>query len=231
MKFILVFSFTFLSACASMTNEDKKTSDAPPADTAAAAMPPATPPESAPMPNGATVAEALKPPPEAAPKTEVAPPAKVVKTKSVDAKQSQRWLQNGNIRFVKGFLRKDGQSKKDIARLSSGQAPHAVVFTCSDSRVPPEIIFDQKLGEIYVVRSASLALEKGVISSIESAVENLGPRFVMVLGHRGCEGTQTPQSVVEELKKISPNLRTAVERGELEIRAAVYDVGTGEVSI
>lgn len=99
---------------------------------------------------------------------------------------SLRYLRNGNIRFRKAFLRKDGQSVSDIKRLTGGQRPHAVVISCSDSRVPPEVVFDQKLGEIFVVRTAGQTLSPEVVASVEYAVEHLGTRMILVMGHTSC---------------------------------------------
>lgn len=106
--------------------------------------------------------------------------------KGVSAEQSLTWLKNGNKRFTKHSLRKDGQSNTDVTRLSTGQTPHAIVLSCSDSRVPPEVVFDQKLGEIFVVRTAGEALDDNVIGSIEYAVEHLGSQLILVMGHTSC---------------------------------------------
>lgn len=104
----------------------------------------------------------------------------------VPADKALSWLKNGNRRFVKGFLRADGQKKSDIQRLSKGQQPHSIVLSCSDSRVPPEIVFDQKLGELFVVRTAGPNLDPAVIASIEYAVEHLGSNLILVMGHTSC---------------------------------------------
>lgn len=96
------------------------------------------------------------------------------------------WLKNGNIRFQKGYFRKDGASKKDVERLSKGQNPHSIILSCSDSRVPPEVVFDQKLGEIFVVRTAGESLDNSSIASIEYAVEHLGSNLIVVMGHSSC---------------------------------------------
>jgi carbonic anhydrase len=112
--------------------------------------------------------------------------ASATKTDSVPADQSLPWLENGNIRYREQKLRKDGQAPKDIQRLANGQQPHAIVLSCSDSRVPPEVIFDQKLGEIFVVRTAGETLGDNVIGSIEYAVEHLGSQLIVVMGHTSC---------------------------------------------
>lgn len=116
-----------------------------------------------------------------------APPKKIERVVGpVEWSKSLGWLKNGNTRFVKGSLRKDGQSRKDVKRLVAGQKPHAVVLTCSDSRVPPELAFDQKLGEIFVVRDIGEALSPATIASIEYGVQHLGANLVVVMGHSHC---------------------------------------------
>src|SRR4051812_39054006 len=84
--------------------------------------------------------------------------AKTGELKAADADSALSQLKEGNRRFLSGELRKDGLNKTDVVRLSAGQAPNSVVLSCSDSRVPPELIFDQKLGEMFTVRSAGEAL-------------------------------------------------------------------------
>jgi carbonic anhydrase len=97
-----------------------------------------------------------------------------------------QWLQNGNKRYLKKANRADGKSQADRDRLSKGQHPHAIVLSCADSRVPPETVFDQSLGEIFVVRTAGESLDSSVIASLEYAVEHLGPRLLVVMGHTSC---------------------------------------------
>lgn len=116
----------------------------------------------------------------------------------VPAEKSLGWLKNGNTRFVRGRFRSDGTSPADIKRLSVGQKPHAVVLSCSDSRVPPEILFDQKLGEIFVVRTAGQALNDNVIGSIEYGVQHLGANLVVVMGHDSCGAVRATLEVLQE---------------------------------
>ncbi len=104
----------------------------------------------------------------------------------VAPEQALQWLKNGNMRFIKSRRRVDGLSNKDRVRLSAGQKPHAIVLSCADSRVPPEHVFDQALGEIFVVRVAGEALDSSVIGSIEYAVEHLGSRLIVIMGHDSC---------------------------------------------
>lgn len=107
-------------------------------------------------------------------------------TPGIPADQSLVWLKNGNKRYLNKQLRSDGQSKEDITRLSTGQKPHAIVLSCSDSRVPPELLFDQKLGELFVIRTAGQALGDNAIGSIEYAVAHLGSKLIVVMGHTAC---------------------------------------------
>ena len=147
-------------------------------------------------------------PPETAEK--VAPHENAKKVQGVDPTQALKWLQNGNKRFVKGYLRKDGESKKDILALSKGQSPHAIVLSCSDSRVPPELVFDQKLGEIFVVRTAGESLDPNVIASIEYAVEHLGPRLLIVMGHSSCGAIKASVDTLDGKDAGSPALNHLV---------------------
>lgn len=127
-------------------------------------------------------------------------------TSSVEALESLNKLKNGNQRFVSGKVRTDGQSQNDIARLSTGQKPHSIVLSCSDSRVPPEIVFDQKLGEIFTVRSAGETLSPTAIASIEFAVQNLGSHLVVVLGHTNCGAVKAAIDTIHGNSAGSDNL-------------------------
>ncbi len=102
-------------------------------------------------------------------------------------------LKIGNQRFVQGRQRsrQSGMAKKDRIRLLAGESPHTVVITTSDSRVSPELLFDQRLGEIYVIRVLGPALGKSVIASIEYAVKTLGVQFVLVLGSENSAGVKS----------------------------------------
>jgi len=104
----------------------------------------------------------------------------------VPPQKAMGWLKNGNTRFVKAYYRKDGKSSMDRVRLTKGQHPHTILITCADSRVPPELIFDQALGEIFVIRVAGEALDPNVIASVEYATAHLGTRLVVVMGHTKC---------------------------------------------
>lgn len=95
-------------------------------------------------------------------------------------------LRDGNDRFVRGAMEHPSQGIDRRAEVSTAQHPFAVVFGCSDSRVAAEIIFDQGLGDVFVVRTAGHVLDTTVIGSIEYGVEVLGASLVVVLGHDSC---------------------------------------------
>lgn len=136
------------------------------------------------------------------------------------------WLKNGNSRFLKGNLRKDGQGLKDISRLSGGQKPHSIVLSCSDSRVPPEIVFDQKLGEIFVVRTAGQSSDYSATASIEYAIEHLGPRLIVVMGHTSCGAVKAAYGTPEGKSAGSPDL----DRLVAEIRPRIKNLSSAEPS-
>lgn len=95
-------------------------------------------------------------------------------------------LMSGNKRFVESRMRHSGHTVRRRIEIANGQHPFAVVVCCSDSRVPPEILFDQGLGNLFVIRLAGNIIDDAAIGSIEYAVEHLNVSFVMVLGHERC---------------------------------------------
>jgi len=105
----------------------------------------------------------------------------------VTAGEALQKLVQGNKRYVELQMTGCTQTTKEtIESLSKGQKPYAIILSCSDSRVPPEIIFDTTLGEIFVVRVAGNIPDPVVLGSIEYAAEHLGSPLVMVLGHERC---------------------------------------------
>jgi carbonic anhydrase len=126
----------------------------------------------------------------------------------VSADEALRTLKAGNARYVEG---KPQHPRQDRARraLTAGQGQHplAAILACSDSRVPAEIIFDQGIGDLFVVRVAGNVAATDEVGSIEYAVEHLATPVVMVLGHSQC-GAVT--AVVEDAK-LPPNINTLVE--------------------
>jgi len=141
------------------------------------------------------------------------------------------YLKHGNVRFLKGSLRKDGQSKKDVKRLAKNEKPHAIIFTTSDSRVSPEIIFDEKLGEIFVVRNFGLSVDNSVINSLEYATQYLGTRLIVVLdrNYSGSQSFSHAKEVIEKIMSKSDVLRNYQSQGQLKITVGIYHLESGKV--
>lgn len=97
-----------------------------------------------------------------------------------------RLLQQGNARFVAGKSQHPHEKADHRLALEAGQHPFAVVIGCSDSRVPPELIFDQGLGDLFVVRVAGNVVDTDVAASVEYAVAHLKTKLVVVVGHTHC---------------------------------------------
>ena len=151
---------------------------------------------------------------------------------TVDPAQAIRRLQEGNQRFV--CQRTTGERRDALRRrqVAAGQHPFAVVLGCADSRVPPEVVFDQGLGDLFVIRVAGEVAPPEVIGSIEYAVEHLGCRTVIVLGHERCgaveaalqsAGDEHPPSgnVGELLKDIKPAIEKIDRKAPYALEAAV----------
>jgi carbonic anhydrase len=102
------------------------------------------------------------------------------------AAQALEQLMAGNSRYVAGRLRHPNQSPGRRMGVIEEQRPMAAIVCCSDSRVPPEIVFDQGLGDLFVVRTAGHVVDDAALGSIEFAVAELGVPLVMVLGHQRC---------------------------------------------
>ncbi len=132
-------------------------------------------------------------------------------------------LRAGHQRFLTGQGVHPHQAITDILRNAEGQHPHAVVISCSDSRVPPEVVFDQGLGDLFVIRTAGHLLGDLELGSIEYAVEHLGVRTLVVLGHTEC-GAVTAFVHGEDAPG---HIRDLVEvlRAESEEQAVLRDFG------
>lgn len=128
----------------------------------------------------------------------------------VKSDDSKKLLIKGNKRFLSGNALRTGATHKDVIRLSKGQQPHAIVLSCSDSRVPPEIIFDQRLGEIFVVRTAGQTLDYSAIASIEYAVAHLGANLIVIMGHESCGAVKAALDTMNGADAGSPSLNKLV---------------------
>lgn len=111
---------------------------------------------------------------------------KVKKPSGVDEETALKKLLDGNRRFVNMKAVNPRRGRAHVKKLAKGQSPFAVIVGCSDSRVAPEIIFDQGLGDLFVIREAGHVVAGVGLGSIEYAVAHLGVRIVLVLGHERC---------------------------------------------
>jgi len=128
-------------------------------------------------------------------------------------------LIEGNKRFVEGKLLHPNQSTERRTEVTSGQKPFAVILTCSDSRVPPEIIFDQGLGDLFVIRTAGHVVDDIALASIEYAVEHLYVGLIVVLGHEKCGAVDAAVGGGEltgHLQELVAEIKPAVEEAKNE---------------
>ena len=132
----------------------------------------------------------------------------------LSAREALLRLQAGNSRFVAERQRRDGQAgQARRTELAAGQEPFAIVLGCSDSRVPAEIVFDQGLGDLFVIRVAGNIVAPSQVGSVEFAAERFGTRLVVVLGHSQCGAVQaTLEELQQPTDKQSKNLRAIVDR-------------------
>ena len=132
----------------------------------------------------------------------------------ITALEALERLREGNARFV-AEVRNDAQSQGRVRRhaLMAGQEPFAIILGCSDSRVPAEIVFDQGLGDLFVIRVAGNVIAASQIGSVEFAAERFGTRLVVVLGHSQCGAIQaTLEDLQRPRDQRSRNLRSIVDR-------------------
>jgi carbonic anhydrase len=125
-------------------------------------------------------------------------------SKPLTAEEALSSLKEGNKRFVSGSLRYPHTGKEWLQGLAKGQAPFATILGCSDSRVPPELLFDQGFGDLFVVRVAGNIVDVDVEGSIEYSVDHCGTRLVVVMGHQGCGAVTAALKSSEEINK-EPN--------------------------
>jgi carbonic anhydrase len=122
-------------------------------------------------------------------------------------------LREGNKRFVAEVQSQGGLTRRTRMTLPDGQEPFAIILGCSDSRVPAELVFDQGLGDLFVIRVAGNIVAPSQVGSVEFAAERFHTRLVVVLGHTNCGAIE---ATVEELGRPSTdqsrNLRSIVDR-------------------
>jgi carbonic anhydrase len=135
---------------------------------------------------------------------------------SLSPNAAQARLTTGNARFVSGKLAHPNQSSARRAKLAEGQHPFAIILGCADSRTAPEVVFDQGLGDLFVVRNAGNVVDDVALGSIEYAVDHLGASLIVVLGHENCgavkatvEGGKQPGHLPAIVKAIRPAVKAS----------------------
>ncbi|MCR3760906.1 carbonic anhydrase [Clostridium felsineum] len=115
----------------------------------------------------------------------------------------EKKLMDGNKRFISNKLENKDFSKKHRKDLKdNGQKPMAVVISCSDSRVPPEIVFDLGIGDIFTVRNAGNVVDENVIGNVEFAVSHLDAKYILVMGHEKCGAVEEAVKGIETYNKL-----------------------------
>ena len=139
----------------------------------------------------------------------------------ISARDALERLREGNRRFAGDALSREtltGRTRR--TELAAGQEPFAIILGCSDSRVPAELVFDQGLGDLFVIRVAGNVVAESQIGSVEFAAERFGTRLVVVLGHTQCGAIL---ATLEQLRKSedhqSRNLRSIVDRVRPSVEA------------
>ncbi|MFX4261020.1 carbonic anhydrase [Pelotomaculum propionicicum] len=140
---------------------------------------------------------------------------------NISGNEALQLLKDGNKRFTTGnpAVKDTGKARRDEL-VSKGQKPFAIIVTCSDSRVPPELIFDQALGDLFVIRTAGNVVDPIAVGSIEYGVEHLGSPLLVVMGHEKCgavqatvDGGEAPGSIAAIVSKIAPSAEKARAAG------------------
>lgn len=138
-----------------------------------------------------------------------------METPNLPAEIALNKLKDGNCRFAEYQMKHPNLTKSRREKLIVAQHPFAIIVACSDSRVTPELIFDQGLGDIFVIRNAGNVLDEHVMGSIEYAVHHLGVNLVVVLGHESCGAVGAAMKENKELpdiESIKASIAPAVEQ-------------------
>lgn len=139
---------------------------------------------------------------------------------TVSAEEALSELKAGNQRYVSGAMTHSHQDAARRAAVATGQKPIAIIVGCADSRVAPEVIFDQGLGDLFVLRVAGNVIDDNLLGSIEYAVEHLGTQLVVVLGHERCGAVSSARAAIADGSRIDSHIASLVD----EIRPAVLTI-------
>lgn len=133
----------------------------------------------------------------------------------IDVDKAFDMLKQGNQRFVDGTqLKRDYHDQ--VKKTSSGQYPFAVILSCMDSRVPPELVFDEGIGDIFVIRVAGNVIDEDVLGSLEYACKVVGVKLIVVLGHTSCGAVKGACDDVKlgNLTQLVAKIKPAVDHTE-----------------
>lgn len=176
----------------------------------------------------------------------------------LDAKAALNKLKDGNKRYMETYSYNGDVSRDKVSKGHiKGQKPYAVILTCSDSRVIPEGIFSAGIGELFVIRVAGNVVDPHQLGSLQYAIEHLGTKLILVMGHRHCGavnaaitgGVNGPlAAIINEIKEAIgaetsdyPACKLNVEhsiariknelelRDDIEVKGAIYDISDGSV--
>ena len=151
----------------------------------------------------------------------------------IPASEALERLREGNARFVAGVRSIDALgSIARRAELADVHRPSAIVLGCSDARVPAELVFDQGLGELFVIRVAGNIVSPSQVGSVEFAAERFGTKLVVVLGHTGCGAVIATLEETRRRTNPSPNLRSIVDRIRPSVETVLAaDAGGDEAAL
>ena len=132
-------------------------------------------------------------------------------------------LKEGNGRYTNGNLQHPGQTAERRTELAKTQHPFAAIVSCSDSRVPPEIVFDQGIGDLFIVRVAGNVINDEGLGSIEYTVDHLGTRLILVLGHQRCGAVDAARETIAAKGKAPGHIQSLVTAIKPAVEATAKD--------
>jgi carbonic anhydrase len=154
----------------------------------------------------------------------------LVHAQNLTQEEALQKLKDGNKRFVEGKSVRPRQDQSTIKELSKGQKPFAIIVGCSDSRVPSEIVFDQGLGDLFIVRTAGQVSAAASFGSIEFADRVLGAKLIVVLGHTSCGAVaaavnvpDVPGHIVYLINEIKPAAEKVKGKPGDMVTNAIYE--------
>ena len=140
-----------------------------------------------------------------------------------DGDEAMARLLAGNERFISGKLNHPHTAADWRKRLVGGQNPFVTIIGCADSRVPPELLFDQGFGDLFVIRVAGNVIDTDVAGSVEYGVDHLATRLVVVMGHEGCGAVTAALQTMADLEKEPNEIQALV--GKIKPAVREFDAG------